>query len=231
MTGLKSRFFIHPDKNRGQALVILALSFMAILAFVGFAVDAGSLYITYTQLKRAVDAAALAAADNIKVHSPGETEAQRRTKIYAAAVEMLKLNQASNLSSIKVYLCDDANKPAEFASTCPNLAAGQSARKLAWVQATQDSPVYFLRLFGIQNVPITVSSVGEAATLDMVLVFDTSGSMASSTDCGTDNTCTPNYNPINFDPAQCNANNDCYMMALIRSPSLLSIIKQWCGST
>jgi Putative Flp pilus-assembly TadE/G-like len=199
-------------KSKGQALVILAISFMAILAFVGLATDAGSLYITYTQLKRAVDAAALAAAENIKVHSPGETAAQRKTKIYEAALEMLKLNQVSNLSSLKVYLCDDANKPAEFASTCPNLAAGQAARKLAWVQATQDSPVYFLRLFGIQNVPLTVSSVGEAATLDMVLVFDTSGSMASSTDCGANNTCTPNYNPTHFDPAQCNADNDCYPM-------------------
>jgi hypothetical protein len=212
MAGLKLRFLNYHDKNRGQALVILAISFMAILAFVGFAVDAGSLYITYTQLKRAVDAAALAAADNIKVHSPGETQAQRKTKIYEAALEMLRLNQVSNLSSLEVYLCDDPNKPTDFATTCPNLAAGQAARKLAWVQATQDSPVYFLRMFGIQNVPITVSSVGEAATLDMVLVFDTSGSMASSTDCGTDNTCTPNYNPTNFDPAQCNANNDCYPM-------------------
>jgi hypothetical protein len=199
-------------RSRGQALVILAVSFMATLAFVGLATDSGSLYITYTQLKRAVDAAALAAANNIKVHYPGETTAQRKTKIYEAALEMLKLNQVSNLSSLEVFLCDDTGKPVAFSNMCPNLAAGEAARKLAWVQATQDAPVYFLRLFGIQNVPITLSSVGEAATVDMVLVFDTSGSMASGTNCGTNNTCTPNYNPTNFDPAQCNANNDCYPM-------------------
>jgi hypothetical protein len=208
------RFNILNDtqKSKGQALVILAISFLAILAFVGFAVDAGSLYITYTQLKRAVDAAAVAAANNIKVHTPGETNAQRKVKIYQSALEMLKLNQVSNINSLQVYMCNDTGKPAEFASICPDVAAGQAARKLAWVQATQDAPVYFLRLFGIQNFPLTVSSVGEAATVDMVLVFDTSGSMAASTDCGTDNTCTPNYNPANFNPAQCNANNDCYPM-------------------
>jgi hypothetical protein len=196
--------------SKGQALVILAISFLAILAFVGLATDAGSLYITYTQLKRAVDAAAVAAANNIKVHAVGETVAQRKTKILNSALEMLKLNRVTNVSSLTVYLCSDSSKPAQFASMCPNVAAGQAARKLAWVQATQDAPVYFLRLFGIQNVPLTVSSVGEAATVDMVLVFDTSESMASDTNCGTDNSCTPNYNPSNFNPAQCNANNDCY---------------------
>jgi Putative Flp pilus-assembly TadE/G-like len=200
------------QKSKGQALVILAITFLAILAFVGLAVDAGSMYITYTQLKRAVDAAAVAAANNIKVHTTGETDAQRKVKINASALEMLKLNQVSNISSLQVYLCSDTGRPAEFVNICPDVAAGQAARKLAWVQATQDAPVYFLRLFGIQNFPLTVSSVGEAATVDMVLVFDTSGSMAASTDCGTDNTCTPNYNPTNFDPAQCNANNDCYPM-------------------
>ena len=165
------------EKSSGQALVILAISFMAILAFVGFATDAGSLYITYTQLKRGVDAAALAAADNIKVHNPGETLAQRETKIYYSALEMLKLNNVANLNSLEVYLCSDSNKPASFANMCPNIAAGQAARKLAWVQATQDAPVYFLRLFGIQNVPITVSSVGEAPC---------AGGTARNQSCGPD---------------------------------------------
>jgi uncharacterized membrane protein len=65
------KYFVFKGKNstsKGQALVILAVSFLAILAFVGMATDAGSLYITYTQLKRAVDASAVAAANNIKVH-------------------------------------------------------------------------------------------------------------------------------------------------------------------
>jgi hypothetical protein len=196
--------------GKGQALVILAVSFLAILAFVGLATDAGSLYITYTQLKRGVDAAAVAAANNIKVHSVGETMAQRKVKIVEAAREMLQLNRVTNVSTLQVYLCSDSGRPAGFVSLCPNLAAGETARKLAWVQATQNAPVYFLRLFGIQTVPLTVSSVGEAATVDMVLVFDTSESMASDTNCGSDNSCTPNYNPTNFNPAQCNANNDCY---------------------
>ena len=48
--------------GRGQVLVIFVLSLLMLLAFVGLTVDAASLYVTYGQLKRAVDAAAVAAA-------------------------------------------------------------------------------------------------------------------------------------------------------------------------
>jgi len=67
------------------------------------------------------------------------------------------------------------------------------------VQASQNSPVYFLQLFGVQSVPLTVHSVGEAASLDLVLVIDTSESMGSDD---------PGYN-VNFDPSACNTANNC----------------------
>jgi hypothetical protein len=68
------------------------------------------------------------------------------------------------------------------------------------VQATQESPVFFLHLFGVESVPFTTSAVGEAATVDLVLVFDTSESM------GVDTT---GYYPHDFDPAGCNSSNTC----------------------
>jgi hypothetical protein len=68
------------------------------------------------------------------------------------------------------------------------------------VQATEAVPVYFLRLFGVQSIDMTTSAVGEAATVDLVLVFDTSESMGKDT---------PGYNPNDFDPSTCNTYNDC----------------------
>lgn len=201
--------------ERGQALIILALSFLALLAFVGLVTDIGAVYMTYTQLKRAIDAAAVAAANNVKIHGAGETYAQRKAFITDAAQEMLALNNVTDIASIEVYLCDDADKPADFDAMCPD--SGESPRKLAYVQATQMSPVYFLHLFGIASVPITISSVGEAATVDLVIVLDTSESMASDR-CDTqppgdnDPPCTSGYDPNNFNPATCNASNSCYPM-------------------
>jgi len=191
------RFIFSWKRARGgQSLIIIALAFVALLAFVGLVTDIGSLYVTYTQLKRAVDAAAVAAANNIKY--PQSTAAERKQKITEAAREMLRLHHISGVQSLQVYLCSDSNLPADFAAMCPS--AGQSPRKLAYVQATHNSPVYFLRLFGVQSIPFTTSAVGEAAAVDLVLVFDVSESMGKDT---------PGYNPRDFDPSACNAANNC----------------------
>ena len=53
-------------KSAGQILVIFGISLVVLLLFVGLALDAGSVYVTYGQLKRAVDSAAIAAANEFK---------------------------------------------------------------------------------------------------------------------------------------------------------------------
>jgi hypothetical protein len=111
---------------------------------------------------------------------------------------MLYLNNIDDVYSLETYICEDAGIPASFASLCP--APGEIKRKLAYIQATQNSPVYFLHLFGIDTIPITTHSVGEAASLDVVIVIDTSESMASET---------PGFDPTDYDPAACNAANNC----------------------
>lgn len=198
--------------EKGQSLIILALTFVAMLAFIGLVIDVGSLYVTYTQLKRAVDAAAVAAANNIKYPQASYTE--RKAKITESARELLILHNVTNVSSLKVYVCTDSDLPPDFEKLCPDTSAGEMPRKLAWVEATQESPVYFLRLFGVESIPFTTSAVGEAATVDLVLVFDTSESMASDIDLSDDGYATPGYagNANNFDPSSCNANYDCYPM-------------------
>jgi len=182
-------------RERGQAVVITAVAFLAMLAFAGLVTDAGTLYLNFTRLKRGLDAAAVGAANNIKDSSL--PVAQRNANIREAAREMLALNNIQNIYSLETYVCEDAGLPADFASLCP--AAGEDKRKLAWVQASQNSPVYFLQLFGVQSVPITIHSVGEAASIDLVLVIDTSESMGSST-AGYD---------ANFNPSACNTANNC----------------------
>jgi len=45
----------------------------------------------------------------------------------------------------------------------------------------------------IQSVPFQRAQWERRATVDLVLVLDTSESMASDTDCGLDGSCTPDY--------------------------------------
>ncbi|OQY94970.1 MAG: hypothetical protein B6D39_00625 [Anaerolineae bacterium UTCFX2] len=185
---------------RGQALVLLAVSFFALLAFIGLVTDVGSIYVSYTQLQRAIDAAAVAAANNIKF--PQATYEERKTKITESARELLDLNDITGVDDLEAYLCDDAGAPASFQALCPS--SGQPARKLVYIQATQQVPVFFLQIFGVRSVPITASAVGETSAVDLVLVFDTSESMGVNT---------VGYNPGDFRPnaaiTGCNITRTC----------------------
>lgn len=217
-------------KNQGQVLVIFAVSLLALLFFVGLAIDAGVAYVSYGQLKRAVDAAAVAAANNFK---RGATYDQ----MVAAVIESLKLqnvNVDASVLQLNVQICDkdqdgfrdDVRLAAEapaFLALCPvtdpdPLSTAAPPRKLVWVEARQRTPFYFLSLLGFNNITLSTNSTAEAAAIDLVLVIDTSESMAA--EClspeGADlNHCatfkTPGYGPstwADYNPADCNATDD-----------------------
>jgi len=210
-------------RERGQAMVITAVAFLAMLAFAGLVTDAGTLYLSFTRLKRGLDAAAVAAANQIRDSSL--PVAQRRALIRESAREMLALNNIEDVYSLETYLCEDAGKPAGFVSVCP--ASGELKRKLAWIQATQNSPVYFLQLFGVSDIPITTHSIGEAASLDVVIVIDTSESMASKTDFAPADGVS-DYVP-DYDPAACNAANTCQPLQEAKVAAIAMINKFFDG--
>ena len=202
-------------RTKGQVLVIFAVSLLALLFFIGLALDSGVVYVNYGQLKRAVDAGAVAAANNFKTGASNE-------KMYAAVLEMMKL-QNVNIDPTKLHLivttCD-MNKdgyqdndpahpgpnplPAEFAAFCPLTDPGNAnaptARKLVYVKAEQQTPLYFLSLLGIGSVNLTTSSTAEAAAVDLMLVLDTSESMGNRTVSPV-----PYGSGFDFDPATCNS--------------------------
>ncbi len=195
--------------EKGQVLVIVAAAMITLLVVIGLAIDGTLLFLNYTRLKRAVDAAAVAAANDFK---RGSTTVRMK----ADALEILKMHQfdTSDLSrlDLNVYICDangdgvrDANLQTEvpdFYNACPNTSKTPAdlPRKLVYVRARQYSPTYFVSLIGIGGIPISTDSIAEAAPVDLVIVLDTSNSMGSLT---------PGYNPGDFNPAACNANNTC----------------------
>ena len=199
------------EYQRGQTLVIFAIAALALVFFIGLAVDSGSLYVTYGQLKRAVDASAVSAANEFKRQEAGH-EADVIPKMTYAATEILKLqNLDPNSVDLEIRLCDsdfDGFRDADlltvapdFYNRCPDTSTGRQARKLIWVRATQEAPLYFLHLLGFDNIPLTTDAIAEAASVDMVLVFDTSESMGINS---------PGYVfGSDFNPAPCNAADDC----------------------
>ena len=200
---------LFPQKNNGQVLVIFAVSLLVLLIFIGLAVDGSQLFLNYTRLKRAVDAAAVAAANDFRRSSTLD-------QMDKAALEILAMHQVDGAVNIKVYMCDAVNNttglppadglrdPAlatevpEFYKLCP---ASGLQKKLIYVRAFENSPTYFVSLIGIHTIPISTTAVAEAAPVDLVIVLDTSGSMGRDTLSG--------YNTGDFNPAACNAANNC----------------------
>ncbi len=80
------------------------------------------------------------------------------------------------------------------------------------MRATQEAPLYFLHMLGFDNIPLTTDAIAEAASVDMVLVFDTSESMASdtlATLCEPFVTAGENCPFVDNYDAACNATNSC----------------------
>jgi len=170
--------------ERGQVLVIVTLSVIVLTAIVGLAIDTGLLYISHGKLRRAVDAAALAATAQFR-------EGYSIDDLEKAALEFLVLN-GINDPTATVEICDPSAPDPAICTDPP--------RKLVRVHATSVVDLTFLSVIGIHQTTISASAVSEAASMDVVLVIDTSESMTYGADPS---------DPM-FDPAQCNVAHDCH---------------------
>lgn len=169
-------------KNRGQALILIALAFVGLAAFIGLTVDAGILFTQVGHLRRGVDAAALASANQFR---QGTTIAE----LEDVALEYLVLNGLPDATA-EVYVCDFSNptagnpNPNHDINLCPadtNLDGvhdDSPPRKFVRVVGYLPIQFSFLRVVGWDSVTLDAEAISEAASLDIVLVIDRSESMA-----------------------------------------------------
>jgi Flp pilus assembly protein TadG len=176
---MKYKQLLKRTSEKGQSIIIIALVFVGLLAFIGLTVDVGVLFISYGNLRRAVDNAALASATRMRDNY--ETE-----DLQYSAAELLQMNNVSvTRSDVNVETC--ATTPGDIA-LCPT-----DKRKLVRVTATVPVKFSFLPVIGFYSTNITASAIAEAASMDVVLVIDNSESMAKDPSTGS-------Y----IDPATCN---------------------------
>jgi hypothetical protein len=192
--------------ERGQAIILVAFAIIGMVAIIGLMTDGGMLLIEYARLKRGIDAASIAAAQQFR---KGFTNADLEN----AGREFLQFNQ-SDADQIHIYTCDYLNTEHD-ATLCTT-----PIRKLVRVTATRTVNFGFMRVVGINSTTITATSVSEAASIDLVLVIDTSASMAYETSGD------PNISDPGDDPSVCNLNNTCQPMADVKA-----IARQFVSST
>ncbi len=179
--------------QRGQAILLVAVAMVGMIGMIGLLIDGGDVFIQSSRLKRAIDAAAVSAALQFR---EGYSEAD----LEAAAQEFIMLNE-NETYDIEVFTCasvdkSDPNDPNKDLCTVP-------PRKLVRITGTKKLEFNFLPVLGFDGTTVTTASVGEAASVDVVIVLDTSMSMADQTD-GIDG-----FSGIGDDPVECTANRNC----------------------
>lgn len=164
------------NAERGQALVLIALAFIGVAAFIGLTIDAGILFSNVGHLRRATDSASLAAANQFR---EGRTPAELSTM----AGEFLELNGLTPLA-VTAYVCDLADPSSDYNddSLCPggtNPPTGPEAPR-KYVRVESELPVHFafLPIIGWGSTVIRADSISEAASVDLVMVIDVSPSMS-----------------------------------------------------
>lgn len=150
-------------------MVLMAIMLLVLVAIIGLAVDVGYVYVSYARLRRAVDAAALDAANQIKKNYTGQD-------LEKAAVQFLQLNDVNDPSA-EVRFC---NPKAGFAAWHDPSMCTTPPRKLVKVTASSEVPTFFMSVLGFDTITISASAESEAASLDVVLVIDISYSQSYS---------------------------------------------------
>jgi hypothetical protein len=172
--------------RNGQSLLIVAFAFIGLVAFVGIAVDVGLMLVRYSTLVRAVDAAAIAAAGQIREGTDYRT-------LVAAAQQFIRLQGNIEVNSVFVDTCETEMAdyvrqhpgsdplPALLNRIPPSELCRPDPQKLVRVTAQMRSPTTFLSIIWGPEIILEASSVSQTAVLDVALVIDTSRSMAYDT--------------------------------------------------
>lgn len=216
---MKSEIGKHFRREDGQSVILIGVMIVAILGFLGLALDLGRVFFYRGMLRNAADAASLAAASQYR-------EGRGYSEMQAIAIEVMELNGISP-TTVNVQTCDTNPTDPDLCTSPP--------RKLVRVIGAIEVPMSFLQLVGVEDVTIQEDAIGEAATMDLVLVIDVSESMADDASmcdgddddgdgviddgrpenwCGGGLSAIPKNGATNDDyyrdPAACNSAEECY---------------------
>ena len=160
----------NPNRQRGAALIQVAVALVVLIAFVGLAIDAGRAYLVKTKLSAAVDGAAIAAGQAV-VHGANETE--QRASADRAARAVFAANFANDTLGVNALTLDPPDiQFSSLVSTPPRRHTSVG------VSAKAQLPVTFMSILGFHNLDIPTRAEVVRNDIDLLLIVDSSQSMS-----------------------------------------------------
>ncbi|MEM8864926.1 MAG: vWA domain-containing protein [Planctomycetota bacterium] len=189
-----------PADRRGVVIVLTGFLLTVMFAFVAMSVDSGRIVLTETEMQNAVDAAALAASQEITaaVHAAGQGQGSATIDANSIAIASARQMAADVAAANGVYV--DPNSDVFFGKrkydaatdTWP-IAWGESPYNVVRVAARRSNPddleapdgelpLAFGWAVGRDSVPVITSATAFVEARDLALVLDFSGSMSDDTE-------------------------------------------------
>ncbi len=167
----------------GQVIAIVAICLVVFIGMVGLVIDVGRLYVVQRQLQTAVDAAALAAAQDL----PNGTQATLTATSYdgqpGAENAIPVIGAAAPTVTVRCLSVASAGISCSTGDGCPGPVGCNAIRVSEQVSVNP----WFMGILGFGSRTVTASATASMAggvphPLDAEMVVDTSGSMRSK--CG-----------------------------------------------
>ena len=167
-------------EQRGQVIALMVVALIPLLGMVGLAVDIGYAYYSQRTLQSSADAAALAGASQL----PNLPGAVGTASQYGATSSGKNAVQSGGITGVTENVSEK----------CVASLPGCAPDNAVVVDESGSSNTFFLKLFGVNSIPIRVESTacGPCADrpADIVIVFDRTGSMCQYWNGGNDPACT-----------------------------------------
>jgi len=166
-------------QRRGAVIVLVAVIIVALLGMVAFAVDVGYMLTVKTELQRAADAGALAAANAlVEGAQPAED----------AAVEFVKANAVGAHSLADDDIEVELGHWDEDTDTFAVSDETPSAVRVA--VANPQQPLFFGRVLGTETFDTAAEAIAVYQPRDIQVVLDFSGSMSDDSELKSEGTLT-----------------------------------------
>jgi|GEM_PF-1286268 len=140
------------EEEAGQALPMFGLMFMILIGFVAMSIDVGRYVWARTAMQAGVDAAAVAAAQDM----PNQTQAEATAAQYWVDNSGFIQSSGQNVTFTVSY---------------------PPGNKRIRVRGEADIPTWFAKFFGVDKWHVSAEGDAEAQVLDIAVVLDVSGSM------------------------------------------------------
>jgi Flp pilus assembly protein TadG len=164
----------------GQVIALMVVALIPLLGMVGLAVDIGYAYYSQRTLQSSADAASLAGASQLP-NLPG-------------AIGIAAQYGATSAGKNAVNSGGITGVTENVSERCATSLPGCAPDNAVVVDESGNAATFFLKLFGVNSIPIRVQSTacGPCADrpADIVIVFDRTGSMCQYWNGGNDPACT-----------------------------------------